>query len=80
MDTGLPQPREVFRHPPSSSVLTLDLAELDSSRYDPRLAGTSAFPGSEGKYCVCFRPIPQDTVYESLSLSANSRHTQAPKN
>ncbi len=23
IDTGLPQPREVFRHPPSSSVLTL---------------------------------------------------------
>ena len=41
------------------------------ARHDPRLVGVSAssVQVKESKYCGCYGPEPQDTVYESISWS-----------
>ena len=61
-----------YSNPPILNRSHISRISLNSkARYDPRLVGVSAssVQVKEGKYCVCYGPEPQDTVYESLSWS-----------
>ena len=59
--------------PPPCIKLGVDsrISLNSKARYHPRLVGVSAssVQVKESKYCGCYGPEPQDTVYESLSWS-----------
>ena len=59
--------------PPPCIKLGVDsrISLNSKARYHPRLVGVSvsSVQVKESKYCGCYGPEPQDTVYESLSWS-----------